>query len=179
LIHEKAIIGINTVVEFTAVIQEGCVIGDDCFIGHNVVLRPKTLIGNRCKIGHLCVFEGDTVIGDDVVIAAQSHITKGATICDKVFIGPCVCTCNDRIMVHQRRHIKPFKQEGPTIMFAARIGSNATILPGVTIGMNAVVGAGSVVTKDVGDYAVVYGNPAVFQRWVPEDERLYPEVSIE
>jgi acetyltransferase-like isoleucine patch superfamily enzyme len=179
LIHESAIIGINTVVEFTAVIQERCVIGDDCFIGHNVIMRPGTKIGNHSVIGHGCVLEGDIIIGNDVTIQPLSYITKGVIIEDKVFIGPSFSGGNDKIMVHNRRDVKPFKPDPFIIRYAARIGLHVTVLPGVIIGENAVVGAGSVVTKDVGAYAIVYGNPACFKDWVPEDERLYPEVKIE
>jgi acetyltransferase-like isoleucine patch superfamily enzyme len=84
-----------------------------------------------------------------------------------MFVG-----CNDRIMVHQRRHIKPFIKEGYTIKYAARIGANVTLLPGVTIGRNAVVGAGSLVTRNIPDRVIAFGSPARIKGMVRDEEVL-------
>lgn len=165
-------IGKGTIIEPTAIIQDNCIIGNNCFIGHYVVMRPGTKIGNRTVIGHLTVFEGECIIGNDCLIHAQCHITKGAVIEDKVFIAPGFVGCNDRIMMHQRRHIKPFVMEGYKICHGARLGAGVMVLPGITIGRNAVVGVGSVVTKDVADNAVVVGVPAKFMKWTHEEERI-------
>jgi acetyltransferase-like isoleucine patch superfamily enzyme len=75
-------------------------------------------------------------------------------------------------MVHLRRHIKPFVQNAPVIRRAARLGGNVTLLPGVEIGENAIVGAGSLVTKNVLPRTVVYGRPANSVKAVPEKEIL-------
>lgn len=153
-------VGMNTRISSTAIIEEGCVIGDDCFIGHYVVMRPGTKVGNRTMIGHMTVLEGDCTIGDDCLIHAQCHITKGAVIEDKVFIAPMFCGANDPDMLHQRRHIKEFVPQAYTIKRGARIGIGVLVLPNVTIGENAVVGVGSVVTKSVPPYCTVTGIPA-------------------
>jgi acetyltransferase-like isoleucine patch superfamily enzyme len=172
MIDESAQIGKGTTIEDTAIIQEGCAIGEDCFIGHFVVMRPNTVIGDRTVIGHGTVFEGECTVGSDCLVHAQCHITKGATIEDKVFIAPMFVGCNDRIMVHQRRHKKPFIQEGYTIRYGARIAANVTVLPGVTIGKNAVVGAGSLVTRNVPEACVAFGAPARIRGMVREDELI-------
>jgi acetyltransferase-like isoleucine patch superfamily enzyme len=172
MINHKSIIGKDTNIEYTAIIQENCVIGDKCFVGHYVVMRPNTVIGSRTVVGHLTVFEGDAVVGNDCLIHAQCHITKGATIEDKVFIGPMFCGANDRYMVHQRRHIRPFVIEGYHIKYGARIGIGVMVLPGITIGRNAVVGVGSVVSRDIPDNECWMGVPAKFKKMVPEEERL-------
>jgi UDP-2-acetamido-3-amino-2,3-dideoxy-glucuronate N-acetyltransferase len=171
-IHESARIGKNTRIEPTAIIQEYCTVGDDCFIGHYTVMRPNTRIGNRTKIGHLIVFEGDTVIGDDCIIQSQCHITKGAIIEDKVFLGPGTIGINDIKMVHLRRGGKPFIPNAFLIKRGARIGSGVILSPGVTIGKNAVIGMGSIVTRDVEENEIVYGTRAQARGIVPESERL-------
>lgn len=153
------------------VIEEGCEIGEDTFIGNYVVMRPNTKIGKRCKISHFAVFEGDIVVGDDVFIGAQSHITRGVIIEDKVFIAPGVITSNDKIMVHMRPNM-PFICEAPVIRFGARIGVGVIILPSVVIGRNAVVGAGAIVTRDVAEGKVVYGAPAKEIMDVPKESYL-------
>jgi UDP-2-acetamido-3-amino-2,3-dideoxy-glucuronate N-acetyltransferase len=170
LIHESVKIGKNTRVSETAVIEENCVVGDDCFIGHYVVMRPNTVIGNNTVIGHLTVFEGDCSVGSDCLIHAQCHVTKGAVIEDKVFIAPMFCGANDPDMVHMRRNGKQFIPTGYTIKRGARLGIGVLVLPGVTIGENAVVGVGSIVTKNVAPYIVVYGSPARIQGLVAKEE---------
>ena len=170
MIHEYSKIGIGTVVEPTAIIQENCEIGDNCFIGHYVVMRPGTKIGNNTVIGHLTVFEGECNVGSDCLIHAQCHITKGAVIEDKVFIAPGFIGCNDNIMLHQRRHLKEFVPEGYTIRRGARLGAGVLVLPGVTIGENAVVGVGSIVTKDVLAGTITYGGPARINGVVKPEE---------
>lgn len=170
MIYEPVKIGQGTVIEPTAVIQENCEIGDNCFIGHYVVMRPGTKIGNNTVIGHLTVFEGECSVGSDCLIHAQCHITKGAVIEDKVFIAPGFIGCNDNIMLHQRRHLKEFVPEGYTIKHGARLGAGVLVLPGVTIGENAVVGVGSIVTKDVLAGTVTYGSPARINGVVKQEE---------
>lgn len=170
MIHETVVIGEGTKIEPTAVIQEGCEIGKDCFIGHHVVMRPNTKIGDGTVIGHLTVFEGDCTVGSECLIHAQCHITKGAVIEDKVFIAPGFIGCNDNIMLHQRRHVKEFVPNGYTIKRAARLGAGVKVLPGVVIGENAVVGVGSVVTKNILAGTVAYGNPARIMGAVKKEE---------
>lgn len=155
---------------YGTVIEGGCVIKDNVFIGHHVVLRPNTTIGDNSVIGHLTVFEGDTIIGDRVLIHAQCHITKGVIIEDDVFIAPFFCGANTPRIVHGRNYplvLKPYK-----IKRAARIGITVTVLPGITIGENSLIGAGSVVTHNVPDGEIWFGNPATKHGDIPREEWL-------
>lgn len=170
MVHKSVKIGKNTMIEETAIIQEGCEIGDNCFIGHHVVMRPKTKIGNNTVIGHLTVFEGECEVGSDCLIHAQCHITKGAVIEDKVFIAPGFVGCNDNDMLHQRRHLKEFVPNGYRICRGARLGAGVLVLPGVIIGENAKIGVGTVVTRNVAPLCVVYGSPGRVRGFIAQEE---------
>ena len=156
-----------TKIEKTAIIEEPCEIGEDVFIGHNVQLRPGCKIGDRTKIGPFAFLEGDNIIGSDVYLAPHCHITKGMIIEDKVFIGPSITSMNDKEMVHNRRHVREFKMNPPILKWGCRVGGGVVLLPGVVVGENAVVGAGSIVTKNVKAGTVVYGSPARYIMDVP------------
>ena len=148
-------------------IEEGCVIGEGCFIGNNCVLRPFTYIGNRTVVGHGTVFEGSCRIGEDCLIHAQVHITRGVIIEDKVFIAPMTCLANDKHMAHMRGNWIP---QPPIIRRGARIGIGCSILPGVEIGANSVIGAGAVIAKNVPEGKMVLGVPGKIIGDVPRGE---------
>ena len=111
-------------------------------------LRFSLKYGKNCNICSHCFIENDVVIGDNVTIKCGVQIWDGMKIEDNVFIGPNVTFCNDR---YPKSRNKDWKLEPVIIKKGAMIGANATILPGVTIGENTIIGAGAVVTKDVGD----------------------------
>jgi acetyltransferase-like isoleucine patch superfamily enzyme len=169
-IHPNTVFGSNVSLGRNVIIEEGCFIGNNSFIGHGCILRPNVIMGDDCKIGHLTVFEGDCTIGNRVLIHAQCHITKGVIIADDVFIAPFFCGANTKRIVHGREY--PLTIDGFIIRRAARIGIGVLLLPGVTIGENAMVGAGSLVTKDVGDGEIWLGHPAKMVGMVPKDELL-------
>jgi acetyltransferase-like isoleucine patch superfamily enzyme len=125
------------------------------------VVFSKARIGENCNICAQVLIENDVVIGDNVTIKSGVQLWDGVRIENNVFIGPNVTFTNDLL---PRSKIYPEKFLQTTIKAGASIGANATILPGVTIGENAMVGAGSVVTKDVPACAVVIGNPAKILR---------------
>jgi len=122
-------------------------------------------IGDNCKIGAFVEIRKDVKIGNNVKIQAFAFIPEGVTIEDGVFIGPHVCFINDKYprAINKDGSLKT-AEDWETIKTivkkGAAIGSNATILCGVTIGNHAMIGAGSVVTKDVPAKALVIGNPA-------------------
>lgn len=122
-------------------------------------------IGNNVKIGSFVEIRKDVVIGNNVKIQAFVFIPEGITIEDNVFIGPHVCFINDKYPRATDKNgnlleESEWERVPTTIKKGASVGANATILCGVTVGEGAIVGAGSVVTKDVPAHCIVAGNPA-------------------
>jgi len=146
-------------------------IGDGTRLGNFVLIRSKTRIGTGCVIGSNVDIEGDVVIGNNVSLQSACYITRGVIIEDEVFCGPRVTTMNDKRMCY-RRPALAFERAAPRILRAARVGGGSVLLPGVTIGENALVGAGSVVTRDVPDRAIALGNPARVVGTVRDEEVL-------
>lgn len=148
-------IGAGAMVADMASIREMCVIKDYAIIGRGVLMEYETVVGEYSKIQTGC------------------HITGNMVIEDHVFFGAEVTTMNDKYM---DRTGEPFA--GPHIKSGARVGCNATLLPGVVIGKEAVIGAGAVVTKDVPDYKVAVGVPARVIKDVPVDQLLRLEENL-
>jgi acetyltransferase-like isoleucine patch superfamily enzyme len=139
----------------------GCEIGDDSRIGTFVEIQKGARIGQRVKV------------------SSHTFICEGVAIEDDVFIGHSVVFINDKYPratnnAGQLQTEADWKCINTLIKRGASIGSNVTILCGVTIGENAIVGAGSVVTHDVSDNAIVVGNPAHFLRWITENSPVLP-----
>lgn len=131
-------------------------IGKDTRVWQYVVILEKAVIGDGCNICSHCFIENDVFIGDRVTIKCGVQVWDGITIKDDVFIGPNVTFTNDKFP-----RSKQHKEVARTVVEkGASIGANATILCGITIGENAMVGAGALVTKDVPANTVVAGNPA-------------------
>ena len=129
-------------------------IGENTNIWQYCVVLPNAKIGNNCNICSHCFIENDVVIGNNVTIKNGVYLYDGITIEDDVFIGPNATFCNDR---YPKSKNKDFKLEPIVIKKGASIGANATILPGVTIGENALIGAGSIITKDVENNSIIKG----------------------
>ena len=132
-------------------------IGADTKIWQFCVIFPKAKIGVNCNICAHVLIENDVVIGNNVTIKSGVQLWDGLRIENNVFIGPNVTFTND---LYPRSKIYPEKFLQTFIKENASIGANATILPGVTIGKNAMVGAGAVVTRSIPANAIVQGNPA-------------------
>lgn len=144
-------------------------IGDGTRIGNFVLIRDRTSIGADCVIGSYVDIEGDVTIGNRVSLQSGCYITRGVVIEDDVFCGPRIVTMNDRSISYRRPSLS-FQRRAPRILRAARIGGGSILLPGVTIGENAFVAAGSVVVADVPAASVVAGNPAKVIRAVDPEE---------
>ena len=154
-IHPTAIIDSDVKIGFLTHIwhfchiEQGAVIGENCTLGHNVYVGKNVIVGNGCKI--------------------QNNVSlfSGVTVKDDVFIGPSVTFTN----VHVPRAFIPKKDQFETTIVeqGASIGANSTIISGISIGKYAIIGAGSVVTKNVPPYCLVFGNPARLMAWVSED----------
>jgi acetyltransferase-like isoleucine patch superfamily enzyme len=119
-------------------------------------VMPGARIGSNCNICDHTYVEGDVVVGDRVTIKSGVFLFDGLRVEDDVFIGPQATFTNDPFP----RSKQPFDCPITTLRRGASIGAGAIILPGVTVGERAMVGAGAVVTKDVPDDTVVVGNPA-------------------
>ncbi|MES2287022.1 MAG: acyltransferase [Bacteroidota bacterium] len=139
-------------------------IGDDTRIWAFVHILKGAKIGYGCNVCDHCYIEYDVIIGNNVTIKCGIYLWEGVRLEDDVFLGPnVVFTNNPRPRSKQRIvHLKTFVKQG------ASIGANSTIMGGITIGKYAMTGIASVVTRDVPDYALVYGNPAKFKSWIDE-----------
>jgi UDP-2-acetamido-3-amino-2,3-dideoxy-glucuronate N-acetyltransferase len=151
------------------VISPDAVIGPTTRVGNFVFIRDRTIIGDHCLIGSYSDIEGEVRVGNFVALQSGCYLTRGVVIEDEVFCGPRVMTMNDKDICYRRPSLT-FNRRAPRILRAARIGGGSVLLPGVTIGENALVGAGSVVVGDVPDRAVVMGNPARIVRQVSDHE---------
>jgi UDP-2-acetamido-3-amino-2,3-dideoxy-glucuronate N-acetyltransferase len=145
-------------------IDENCEIGAGTKVWHFSHILKNTRLGKNVNIGQNVVIGPDVTVGNNVKIQNNVSVYPGVTLEDNVFCGPsCVFTnvINPRSSIPRKSEIlHTLVREGATI------GANSTILCGVTIGKHAFIGAGSVVTQDVEDNALVYGNPAKFQGWI-------------
>ena len=169
-VSERADIGKDTIVQTGAIIEDDCKIGSNCRIGYHAVLRKGTVIGDNSIFGTHSVSEGLNKIGSHVTIHSQCHITQTVEIDDWVFIAPFFCGANTRKIVHGRDY--DLSKEGYRIKAGARIAIGVLVMPAVTIGREALIGAGSLVTRDIPDFAIAYGSPAKVVGVVPPEERL-------
>ena len=132
-------------------------IGSGTRIWQYVVVLPDAVIGQDCNICSHCLIENDVVLGDRVTVKSGVQLWDGLRLGDDVFVGPNVTFTNDKF---PRSKHSPESLLSIEIDAGASIGANATILPGIKIGRQAMVGAGSVVTRSVPPNAIVVGNPA-------------------
>lgn len=170
-------IGNNCIIRTNSVIYAGVCFADRAETATNVVIREYCKIGEQSTIGILTTVQRNTIIGKRVNIRGTTHITADVIVEDDAFIGAGVIFVNDNTMLRpidvQKGKKTTFK--APLIRRGAKIGSNATILPGVEIGKNSIVGAMSLVRKDVpaGKVVVVKGNADLqVIRDVPDDEKV-------
>ncbi|MEI9912647.1 MAG: acyltransferase [Bacteroidota bacterium] len=132
-------------------------IGEHTQVWQYVVILPKAIIGNNCNINCHTFIENEVTIGNNVTIKSGVYVWDGISIEDDVFIGPNVTFVNDK---YPKSKQYPESFQKTVVKKGASIGANATILGGLIIGENAMIGAGSVVTKDVPANTLWAGNPA-------------------
>lgn len=140
--------------------QSEC-IGEGTAVWQFTVVLPGARIGRNCNINSHCFVENDVVVGDNVTVKCGVYLWDGISIEDNVFIGPNVTFTNDK---QPRSKVYPEHFLRTRVMEGASIGAAAVILPGLRVGRHALVGAGAIVTHDVPDHGVVYGDAARLQR---------------
>lgn len=151
----------------TAIIDEGCSIGKGTKIWHFSHIMQDCVIGEDCNIGQNVVISPHVVLGRNIKIQNNVSVYTGVTCEDDVFLGPSMVFTN---VVNPRSFISRKSEYKQTIIRkGASIGANATIVCGHEIGEYALIGAGSVITKDVKPYALMVGNPARQIGWVSKN----------
>jgi acetyltransferase-like isoleucine patch superfamily enzyme len=155
---------------------------DTPYIGNNtriwafVHILNNVTIGADCNICDHCFIEQHVQIGNNVTVKSGIYIWEGASIEDNVFLGPNVVFTND-VRPRSKQYVDVQKT---LIKEGASVGANSTILAGITLGKYCMTGIGSVITRDVPDHALVYGNPARIKGWVDEfGQKLKPHTSTE
>lgn len=151
-LFKTTVIGGNSIIRSHSIIYEGVRIGERLQTGHRITIREESIIGNNCSIGTLCDLQGYLKMGDYVRLHSNVHIGQCSQIEDYVWIYPYVVLTND-----------PYppmgKLKGVIVRKFAQIATSSIILPGIEIGVDSLIGAGAVVTKDVPNERVVVGNP--------------------
>jgi UDP-2-acetamido-3-amino-2,3-dideoxy-glucuronate N-acetyltransferase len=150
----------------TSILEEPSAIGEGTKIWHFSHIMPGVTMGKNCVVGQNVFIGKGVSIGNNVKLENNVSVFEGVTLEDDVFCGP---SCVFTNIINPRSHISRKDEFTPTLIKkGATIGANATIICGNNIGRYAFVGAGAVVTRDVPDYALVYGSPARIQGWVCE-----------
>jgi UDP-2-acetamido-3-amino-2,3-dideoxy-glucuronate N-acetyltransferase len=145
-------------------VDEGAIIGPDTRIWHFCHIMAGAVLGRDCSLGQNVFIASGVVVGNNVKIQNNVSLYSGVVIEDDAFLGPSMVFTN---VVNPRSHISRKHEYQPTLVRqGASIGANATLVCGITLGRYSFVGAGSVVTRDVPDYALVYGNPARLRGWM-------------
>lgn len=145
-------------------VDDGSQIGAGTKIWHFCHIMPRAKIGERCNIGQNVLVSSDVTIGNNVKIQNNVSLYTGVVVEDDVFLGPSMVFTN---VINPRSHVSRKDEYKTTLVRkGASIGANATIVCGTTLGKYCFVGAGAVVTKDVPDYALVYGSPARVRGWM-------------
>lgn len=147
----------------TAFIEDNVIIGDNTKIWHQVQVRTGAKIGKNCIFGKSVFIDTNVSIGDNVKVQNFVSIYQGVNIEDDVFVGPHVCFTNDLL---PRAANQDWELIETLVKKGASIGANSTIICGLTIGEHSMIGAGSLVSKDVPSFALVFGNPARLKGYV-------------
>lgn len=157
----------NYFVHPSSFIDDDVQIGEGTKIWHFCHIMSGARIGKNCKLGQSVFIDREVRIRNGVKIENNVSVYRGVTLEDYVFCGPSMVFTN--VINPRSAHPRNIKEYRKTLVKkGATIGANATIICGVSLGRSAFVGAGTVITKDIPDYALVYGNPAKLQGWMCE-----------
>ncbi|MCP4482333.1 MAG: N-acetyltransferase [bacterium] len=154
----------NYFIHKSSYLDTPCEVGEGTKIWHFSHIMQDSVIGENCNIGQNVVISSKVILGNNVKVQNNVSLYTGVICEDDVFLGP---SCVFTNVINPRSHFPRRDQYKTTLVKrGASIGANATIVCGVIIGSYAFVGAGSVITKDIPDYAMVYGSPAKLRGWV-------------
>ncbi len=160
----------DCIIGTTVVIYRGCNIGEKVLVADLSTVRENVNVGKKTIVGRGVAIENFCNIGSYVKLETNVYITAHSDVADRVFVAPCVATSNDNYIGRTKDRFENFK--GVIIKKGARIGVNATILPGKTIEEDSLVAAGALVSRDVPSKKIVAGMPAKVLRDVPEEQLL-------
>lgn len=161
----QTIIGNNATIRSHTVIYAGNKIGTGFSTGHQALIREENVIGNNVSIGSHSTVEHHVIIRDNVRLHTNVFVPEFSVLEKNCWLGPGVILTNAR---YPRSANVKEKLVGPHILEGAKLGAGTIVLPGITIGKNALIGAGTVVVKDVPDDAVVVGSPGRIIRTISE-----------
>ena len=163
-VGDGCIVGTGVVLYRGAAIEGGVLMADLCTVRENVTVGRKTIVGRGVTIENFCT------VGRFCKLESECYLCAYSTLEDRVFIAPGVVTSNDNFVGRTQERFKHFK--GVTVRRGGRIGAGSVTLPGVVIGEDGLVAAGSVVTRDVPPRKIVVGSPARVWRDVPVEQLL-------
>lgn len=167
------IVGKGTIICPDAVVYAGTTIGENCFIADGASIREGCNIGNNTLIGRMSVVEQNVWIGNNVKINSNVHITGEMSIGNNCFFGPFVSTMNDTYMGIDKNVVL----RGPTLGHHVYVGGGATILPGVIIVSNVIIGAGALITKNINESHTVWGSKPAEEITMKVDyKKLFPGI---
>lgn len=174
LVFDKLQIGEDCLIREGTTIYVGAKLGNKVKIHHKVLIRERSIIGDNTSIGSMCDLEGHLIIGNNCSIHSNVHLCYDTKIGDYVFIAPFCVTTNGNPMSYKRPELyeKFGYEKGPIIESGCQIAVHVTILPRVKIGYESIIGANSIVTRDVEPLSIMIGNPAKQKGFVDELYRL-------
>jgi UDP-2-acetamido-3-amino-2,3-dideoxy-glucuronate N-acetyltransferase len=151
------------VIHPTAEVERGAQIGANTRVWHFVHVRAGAIVGSNCTLGHGVFIDAGAVVGNDVKLQNRVNVYNGVTIEDGVFVGPGATFTNDRYPRAVTRDgvfiVDDWQPQATLVKYGASIGAAAVVLPDVTIGRWAMIGANTLVTRDVPDHGLVVGTP--------------------
>jgi acetyltransferase-like isoleucine patch superfamily enzyme len=163
-------IGPECIIGATTIIYRGCTLENNVLAADQATIRERVTVGAYTILGRSACVENDTTVGKHCKLETGCYITAFSQVGDYVFIGPYAVTSNDNFLGRTQERLAAMR--GPTINDGARIGANVTILPGIIIGSDSLIAAGSIVTRDVDAGVMVKGVPAKPAGEIPAAQSL-------